>query len=75
MKKKIRIHLFKSCRKKKNISFPAGKIKNENESLIWCFFYSTKTKNEKKIWISFSYAIENRLALRNTDFPCVRHNW
>ena len=30
--------------------------------------FHTKTKNENKIWVSFSYTIENRLALRYTDW-------
>ena len=31
------------------------------------FLLQRKTKNENKIWVSFSFTVENRLALRYTD--------
>ena len=49
---------------------PGGeKTKNDNESPIsfFCCREKRKTKNENKICVSFSYTIENRLALRYTD--------
>ena len=35
------------------------------------FCFSTAKKNENTIWVSFSYAIENRLALRYTDYCSI----
>ena len=43
-------------------------MENENGSPISFFYCIEKRKNENKIWVSFSYTIENRLALRYTDF-------
>ena len=47
-------------------------MKNEHGSpIIICFFcckQKRKTKNKNKICVSFSHSIENRLALRYTDY-------
>ena len=37
----------------------------------FAFPLQRKTKNENTIWVSFSYAIENRLALRYTDYCSI----
>ena len=37
----------------------------------FAFPLQRKTENENTIWVSFSYAIENRLALRHTDYCSI----
>ena len=53
-----------------NVSFPAGKIEKWKWKSSFVLFTAQRTTtNENEIWISFFYAIENRLVLRYKD--CV----
>ena len=51
------------------ITFPSrqGKVKKRKWKSYFVFLLQRKTKNENKIWVSFSFTVENRLALRYTD--------
>ena len=54
-----------------SVSFPTRKNEKRKWKSNFVFSLQRKTKNENKIWVWFSYAIENRLALRYTDYCSI----
>ena len=50
-----------------SVSFPTRKNEKRKWKFDFVFSPQRKTKNGNKFWVSFSYAIENRLELRYTD--------
>ena len=54
-----------------SVSFPTRKNGKRKWKSNFVFSLQRKTKNENKIWVWFSYAIENRLALRYTDYCSI----
>ena len=76
-KKKLKIFFFWATEKEKRRALsefefhflPDEEKRKTKMEVQFCF--STAKKNENIIWVSFSYAIENRWALRYTDYCSI----